>query len=63
MKTIQYFTKNVYGRDLEYVIDPADAQLITNLTGSRTVKETDRNSIEALCGGLLKFERVMEPSK
>lgn len=61
MKTIQYFTKSVYGRDLEYVVDRQVAQFIANLTGSKTLKPQDRANIEGLTGGAVKFEQVLQP--
>ncbi len=61
MKTIKYFTKNVYGRDLEYVIDPNDAKFIANLTGRKTLEARDRLNIEGLSSGEIKFERTINP--
>jgi len=61
MKTIQYFTKNVYGRDLEYVVNPDDAKFIANLTGRKTLEPRDRLNIEGLSGGTVQFEQTMQP--
>ncbi len=61
MKLINYYTKNVYGRELEYVVDPQSAQFIANLTGSKTLKPQDRVNIEGLTDGLVKFEQVLKP--
>lgn len=62
MKTIKYFTKSVYGRELEYIIDATDAKMISNLTGRKTLEPQDRVSIEALTDSSVKFERVLKPN-
>ncbi len=61
MKTIKYFTKNVYGRDLEYVIDQTEAKFIANLTGRKTLEARDRLNIEGLSGGEIRFEQTIQP--
>lgn len=61
MKTIQYYPKNVYGNDLEYVVNQADASLIQQLTGKKTVTLNVRTTIENLSEGAIKFEKVVQP--
>ena len=38
-KTIEYYSKEVYGNRLEYVINKDDAQIIRQLTGKKTISE------------------------
>jgi hypothetical protein len=75
MKTINYYIKNVYGQDLEYVSDSRDAQIIQQLTGKRTINSNTRALIEQLAemeskpckdgtifvNGQIKFKLTLPP--
>lgn len=61
-KTIKYYSKNIYGNDLDYVFDPADAKAISMLTGRKTFTAQHRAAIEGLSGGLVTFEQVIQPA-
>jgi len=62
-KTIQYYVKDVYGNPLEYVVNPADAQLIAQLTGKRTINGIVRMVLRDLSNGAIQFEQVLQPAK
>ena len=58
--TIEYFVKNVYGQEQEYVADKELASNIQGLTGKKTINAKDRRMLEALgCN----FEEVIAPRK
>ncbi len=62
-KIVQFYSKNVYGRPLEFVIDPETAAQIASLTGRKTVTAGERQMITALADGSIVFEQVLEPAK
>lgn len=62
-KTIKYYTKNVYGNQLEYIIDSGDAKIMAQLTGKKTVTGIERELVYGLTGGLVQWEQVIEPAK
>lgn len=62
-KKIQYYTKNVYGNQLEYVVEPGDAKIMAQLTGKKTVTGVERELLRDLSGGLIQWEQVIEPAK
>ena len=53
---IEYYTKNVYGKELIY-IEPPHRLTILELTGKKTVSEKDIDNLEKLG---LKFKRVFQ---
>lgn len=57
--SIKYYTKNVWGNELIYVADPVQADLISYLTGKKTVTMQDLINIQELTG--IGIERVFEP--
>lgn len=58
MKTIQYYTKNVYGLERIYISDPEIAKNIRVLTGQKTI---DTQHIQALIELGFEFEQVLPP--
>ena len=44
-KTIEYYSKEVYGNRLEYVINKDDAHIIRQLTGKKTITGIERELI------------------
>lgn len=57
---IQYYTKQVYGKTLEYIKDQKQAQQISALTGSKTLTPAQKSAFENLgC----TFVRTFEPTK
>lgn len=63
MKTIQFYSREVYGNRLEYISDKADAGILTKLTGKKTISGIERELIRDLTGGLIQFEEVLPPKK
>ena len=59
-KTIQYYTREVYGNRLEYVRDVPDAKIIQQLTGKKTITGVERELLRDLSGGAIQFERCFE---
>lgn len=57
-KKIQYFVREVYGNRLEYVKNPADANLILRLTGKKTITGETRELFRDISGGKIEFEQV-----
>ena len=60
-KTIEYYSKDVYGNRLEYVINKDDAQIIRQLTGKKTISEIERELIRDLTGSFIEFKEVLPP--
>jgi len=60
-KTIEYYSKEVYGNRLEYVINKDDAHIIRQLTGKKTITGVERELIRDLTGGLVEFKEVLAP--
>jgi len=60
-KTIEYYSKEVYGNRLEYVINKEDAQIIRQLTGKKTISEIERELIRDLTGSFIEFKEVLPP--
>jgi len=61
VKKIQYFVRVSYGQPLEYLVNPAEAKLILQLTGKRTINGVTRELFRDLSGGSISFERVHDP--
>jgi hypothetical protein len=60
-KTIEYYSKEVYGNRLEYVINKDDAQIIRQLTGKKTISGIERELIRDLTGSFIEFKEVLPP--
>ena len=58
MKTIQYYTKNVYGLERIYILDPETAVNIQVLTKQKTIDLEHIKSLEILG---FEFEQVLPP--
>ena len=61
MKTIEFYSREVYGNRLEYVIDKADADIIRKLTGKKTITGIERELIRDLTGNSVNFKEVLAP--
>ena len=61
MKTIQFYSRDVYGNRLEYISNKADADILRRLTGKKTISGVERELIRDLTGGLVTFEQVLAP--
>ena len=62
-KIIEYYSKEVYGNSLEYVVNKDDADIIRQLTGKKTISGTERELIRDLSGGFIEFNQVFAPKK
>ena len=60
-KTIEYYSKEVYGNRLEYVINKDDAYIIRQLTGKKTISGVERELIRDLTGSFIEFKEVLPP--
>jgi hypothetical protein len=60
-KTIEYYSKEVYGNRLEYVINKDDARIIRQLTGKKTISGVERELIRDLTGSFIEFKEVLPP--
>ena len=60
-KTIEYYSKEVYGNRLEYVINKDDAHIIRQLTGKKTITGVERELIRDLTGKSVEFKEVLAP--
>ena len=60
-KTIQFYRKNVYGTSFEYIHNPTEAQIISQLTGQKTINGVIRELLRDLTGGYIRFEEVIAP--
>lgn len=60
-KTINYYRKNNYGNELEYIVDKGDADIIRQLTGQKTVSVSIRGLIRDLTNGQIIFQEVIAP--
>lgn len=58
---IEYYTKNVYGKDLMYVEDSYTAAKLGRLLGTKTVDKDQMASISELFG--VEWEEVLAPKK
>lgn len=60
-KVIEFYSKDVYGNRLEYVINKDDAQIIRQLTGKKTISGVERELIRDLTGSFIEFKEVLPP--
>jgi len=62
-KVIEYYSKEVYGNSLEYVVNRDDAYIIQQLTGKKTISGIERELIRDLTGNSVNFKEVLAPKK
>jgi hypothetical protein len=62
-KVIEYYSKEVYGNSLGYVVNRDDAYIIQQLTGKKTISGTERELIRDLTGSFIQFKEVLAPKK
>lgn len=60
-KVIEFYSKDVYGNRLEYVVNKSDADIIRQLTGKKTISGIERELIRDLTGSLVDFKEVLAP--
>jgi len=60
-KTIQYYTREVYGNKLSYIVNEGDAAIIQQLTGKKTIDSKTRELLRDLTAGIVSFEQVIAP--
>lgn len=56
--TIQYYTKQVYGNTLMYLIESKESNAILRLIGQKTISDKQMEQFEILG---VTFERTFEP--
>lgn len=61
-KTIQFYTREVYGSPMGYVADKNDAAIIARLTGRKTIDCVTRELIADLTGGAVRFQEILQSS-
>lgn len=57
--TIEYYTKQVYGNTLRYLVDSNTAIQWYHISGRKTIDEGDMKSLSDMTG--VQFKRVFEP--
>lgn len=57
---IEYYTKNVYGNELNYFATPGNTAMWRKLTGKITITTHEMDALCALTG--VTFTRVFEPA-
>jgi hypothetical protein len=60
-KTILFYSREVYGNSLEYIVNEADANIVRQLTGKKTISSKERELIRDLTGNLVDFKEVFAP--
>ena len=60
-KTIQYYTREVYGNKLSYIANKDDAAIVQQLTGKKTIDGKVRELLRDLTAGYISFEQVIAP--
>ena len=56
--TIEYYTREIYGRRYEYIKDPAIAKIVMNLTRHRTIDPVVRELLRDLTQGHITWMEV-----
>lgn len=56
---IEFYVREVYGTRLEYVKNAADARIIQQLTGKKTITSITRELIRDLSRGQIQFVQVL----
>lgn len=59
-ETIQFYRRNVYGKELEYVRDEKEAEAIRLISGQKTLTPAVRQGLEGLGH---KFIEMIAPTK
>ena len=59
MKTIPFYSREVYGNTLYYLANEDDRRMWRNISGRKTITKLDMASLTTLSN--VKFERVFEP--
>lgn len=57
---IEFYVKNVYGKELLYVKDEQQREIIKNLTNKETINDFDINNFKKLG---IEFVEVLAPRK
>ncbi len=57
---IEYYTKDVYGNSLDYIKNPTDKNIISALTGQKTINAKIRNLLHELSRGEIIFKKVLQ---
>ena len=60
-KVIKWYRRNVYGRELCYVLDKGDAAILLQLTGRMTITGAERELLRDLTAGFIAWEEVIAP--
>jgi len=60
-KVIEFYSKDIYGNRLEYVLNKGDADIIRKLTGKKTISGIERELIRDLTGSFVEFKEVFAP--
>lgn len=60
-KTILFYSREVYGNSLEYIVNEADADIVRQLTGKKTISSKERELIRDLTGKSVEFKEVFAP--
>lgn len=45
---IEFYIRNIYGKESSFIADPRIAQAVTSLTGRKTINTTDKMALEEL---------------
>lgn len=56
--TIEYYTKNVYGNELIYLVESPETNVVLRLIGQKTISSYQMSLFESLG---VNFTRVFEP--
>jgi len=60
---IEYYSVRQYGTDRDYVSNCSDAQIISQLTGQKTIDSTIRELIHDLSRGIISFKQTLPPQE
>ena len=60
INVIEYYLKDVYGLEKKYIADETLATIISNLTGRKTLLDSDIGALSLLG---FKFKQVLKPTK
>jgi hypothetical protein len=60
-KIIPFYVREVYGNRLEYVVNEADAAILRQLTGQKTINGVMRKLMHDLSSGGIVFQQVLPP--
>lgn len=58
---IEYFVRNSYGRNIEYILDAGQRQIVQNLTRQKTIDSVIRELLRDLTGGAIIWKQVIAP--